>query len=97
MNVYVGNLAYQVTDDDLKAAFESYGEVSSASVIKDKFTNESKGFGFVDMPRQADAETAIKELNGTDLKGRTLTVNQARPRGDGPRRNEGSRSRQRRF
>ena len=97
MNVYVGNLAYQVTDDDLKTAFESYGEVSSASVIRDKFTHESKGFGFIDMPRQADAETAIKELNGTDLKGRSLTVNQARPRSDGPRRNEGSRDRQRRF
>ena len=96
MNVYVGNLAYQVTDGDLRAAFESYGEVSSASVITDKFTHESKGFGFVEMPRQADAETAIKELNGTDLKGRTLTVNQARPRSDGPRRNEGG-GRQRRY
>ena len=97
VNVYVGNLAYEVTDDDLRIAFESYGEVSSASVIRDKFSHQSKGFGFVEMPRQADAETAIKELNGTDLKGRTLTVNQARPRSEGPRRNDNYGSRQRRF
>ncbi len=97
MNVYVGNLAYQVTDGDLRAAFEIYGEVSSASVIKDKFTNESKGFGFVEMSRQADAEVAIKKLSGTDLKGRSITVNQARPRSEGPRRNEGFGGRQRRF
>jgi len=97
VNVYIGNLAYQVTDGDLREAFESYGEVSSASVVKDKFTHESKGFGFVEMPRQADAEAAIKKLNGTDLKGRSITVNPARPRGEGPRRNEGFGGRQRRF
>ena len=97
MNVYVGNLAYQVTDGDLREAFENYGEVSSASVIKDKFTHESKGFGFVEMPRQAEAEAAIKKLNGTNLKGRSITVNLARPRSEGPRRYEGFGGRQRRF
>ena len=97
MNIYVGNLSYQITDDDLRTAFEGFGEVSSASLIKDKFTNESKGFGFVEMPRQADAEAAIKGLNGTELKGRSLTVNQARPRNNDARRNERSGGRQRRF
>lgn len=102
MNIYVGNLSYEVADEDLRAAFEAFGEVSSASVIKDKFTNKSKGFGFVEMPKQADAEAAIKAMNGTDLKGRKLVVNMARPRSegprrDGPRRNEGFGGRQRRF
>ena len=97
MNIYVGNLSYQVTDADLRAAFETFGDISSATVIKDKFTDESKGFGFVEMPRQEDAEAAIKALNSTDLKGRTLTVNMARPRGEAPRRNEGFGGRQRRF
>ena len=98
VNIYVGNLSYQVTDEDLREAFAGYGEIASTSVIRDKFTNESKGFGFVEMPRQADAEAAIKELNGSDLKGRSLTVNQARPRNSGGgRRNEGFGSRQRRF
>ena len=91
MNIYVGNLSYQITDEELRTAFENYGEVSSARIIKDKFTEQSKGFGFVEMPRQADAETAIHQMHGTDLKGRTLTVNQARPR------NEGMRDRQRHF
>lgn len=103
MNIYVGNLSYQVTDADLRSAFEAFGEVSSASVIKDKETNRSKGFGFVEMPRQADAEAAIKALNGTDLQGRTIVVNQARPRSETPRRNDGFRrnegfgGRQKRF
>lgn len=89
MNIYVGNLSYQVSDEDLRAAFETFGEVSSATVIKDKFSDQSKGFGFVEMPRQADAEAAIKALNGTDLKGRNITVNMARPRSEAPRRNAG--------
>jgi RNA recognition motif-containing protein len=92
VNIYVGNLSYQVTDEDLRATFENYGEVASATVIKDKFSDRSKGFGFVEMPRQGEAESAIKELNGMDLKGRALTVNEARPRN-----NEGSRPRTRRF
>ena len=91
VNIYVGSLSYQVTDAELKAAFEAYGEVSSATVIKDKFTGESKGFGFVEMPKQAEAEAAIKKLNGSALKGRTLTANLARSkkesnRGGGRRR-----------
>ena len=80
MNIYVGNLSYQVTDEELRATFEAFGEVSSAAVIRDKFTGEAKGFGFVEMPKQAEAEAAIKKLNGKELKGRTLTVNLARPR-----------------
>ncbi len=87
MNIYVGNLSYDLVDEDLRTAFEEYGEVETASVIKDKFTGQSKGFGFVEMPRQADAEEAIKQLNGANLKGRNLKVNQARPRGENsPRR-----------
>jgi RNA recognition motif-containing protein len=96
VNIYVGNLSYQVTDADLRAAFETFGEVSSATVIKDKYTYQSKGFGFVEMSRQADAEAAIKALNSTDLKGRSLAVNMARPRSEAPRRNEGFGGRHRR-
>jgi RNA recognition motif-containing protein len=92
VNIYVGNLSYQVTDEDLRAAFENYGEVSSAKVIKDKFTDQSKGFGFVEMSGQTEAESAIQEMSGKELKGRTLTVNEARPRNEGFNNN-----RQRRF
>lgn len=82
MNIYVGNLAREVTEDDLREAFEEYGQVSSASVIKDKFTHESRGFGFVEMPSQAEAQAALEGLNGKDLKGRALNVSEARPRTD---------------
>jgi RNA recognition motif-containing protein len=92
VNIYVGNLSYQVTDEDLRTAFENYGEVSSAKVIKDKFTDQSKGFGFVEMSGQTEAESAIQEMSGKELKGRTLTVNEARPRNEGFNNN-----RQRRF
>jgi RNA recognition motif-containing protein len=91
VNIYVGNLSYQVTDEELRAAFEVYGEVSSAAVIRDKFTGEAKGFGFVEMPKQAEAEAAIKKLNGKELKGRTLTVNLARPRKEDTRGGGGRR------
>ncbi len=97
MNIYVGNLSYQVTDEELRAAFEVYGEVSSAAVIRDKFTGEAKGFGFVEMPKQAEAEAAIKKLNGKELKGRTLTVNLARPRKEGERGGGGGGGGRRRF
>ncbi|ROQ92294.1 RNA recognition motif domain-containing protein [Desulfosoma caldarium] len=80
MNLYVGNLAYSVTEDDLRAAFAKYGEVSSVNIIIDRQTGQSKGFGFVEMPLNADADKAIKALNGADLQGRTLKVNQAKPR-----------------
>jgi len=82
MNIYVGNLSRDVTDDDLRQAFEAYGQVVSANVIKDKFSGESRGFGFVEMPAKAEALSAIGELNGKELKGRTLNVNEARPRPD---------------
>jgi RNA recognition motif-containing protein len=79
MNIYVGNLAWSVTDDDLKQAFSDHGEVISATIIKDKFTGQSRGFGFVEMPNSAEAQTAITALDGQDLKGRPLKVNEARP------------------
>ena len=85
MKIYVGNLSRDVSEDDLRAAFEAFGKVTSATVIKDKFSGESKGFGFVEMAEKAEADAAIAGLNGTDLKGRTLNVNEARPRSEGPR------------
>jgi RNA recognition motif-containing protein len=80
MNIYVGNLSYEVNDDDLRQAFEQYGAVSTATVVKDKFSNASRGFGFVEMADKAEAEKAIAALNGKNLKGRTLNVNEARKR-----------------
>lgn len=85
MNIYVGNLSYEVSEDDLREAFEAHGEVASANVITDKFTGRSRGFGFVEMPKDDEARAAIDALNGFDLKGRTLNVNEARPRTDRPR------------
>jgi RNA recognition motif-containing protein len=86
MNIYVGNLAYGVTQDELRSAFATYGEISSVNLITDKFTGESKGFGFVEMPNNSEADAAIKGLNETPLKGRNLKVNQAKPRGERPSR-----------
>jgi RNA recognition motif-containing protein len=83
MNIYVGNLSYDVTEEDLKQAFETFGKVESVNIIQDKYTNRSKGFGFVEMPDDADAESAINGLNDTEIKGRALKVNKARPRSDG--------------
>ena len=82
MNIYVGNLPYSTTDEELRVLFEEYGEVASASVILDRDTGRSRGFGFVEMPSQAEAEAAISALNPKDLGGRALNVNQARPRGE---------------
>lgn len=82
MNIYVGNLASSVTADELRAAFSAYGEVANVHLITDKFTGQSKGFAFVEMTRNADADAAIKALNETPLKGRNMKVNQAKPRGD---------------
>jgi len=82
MNIYIGNLSYEVTEEDLKQAFEAFGKVESVKIIKDKYTNRSKGFGFVEMPDNADAQSAINELNDTEIKGRTLKVNKARPRSE---------------
>jgi len=83
MNIYVGNLSYSVTSDDLRKAFEAFGEVSTANVVTDKFTGQSKGFGFVEMSNKGQGEAAIKELDGKDLKGRSIRVNEARPRTEG--------------
>jgi RNA recognition motif-containing protein len=82
MNIYVGNLPREATEDDLRLAFEAFGQVSTATVIKDKFSGESRGFGFVEMPSKNEAETAISEMDGKDLKGRSIKVNEARPRAD---------------
>jgi RNA recognition motif-containing protein len=84
MNIYVGNLANQVTEDDLRKAFEAFGQVESANIIKDKFSGESRGFGFVQMPSKQEAQSAIEKMNGTDLMGRTINVNEARPRAERP-------------
>ena len=80
MNIYVGNLSPQVSDEDLRTAFQTYGEIISASVIKDKFSGDSKGFGFVEMPKKEEGEAAIRGLNGTDLQGKSIVVNEARPK-----------------
>lgn len=82
MKIYVGNIPREVTDDDLKQAFEAYGQIESAAVIKDKFTGESRGFGFIEMPSASEASAAISGMNGKELKGRALKVNEARPRED---------------
>jgi RNA recognition motif-containing protein len=86
MNLYVGNLPYGVTESDLMEAFSAFGEVSSVSIISDKFSGQSKGFGFVEMPSNAEADAAIKALNESAFKGRNIKVNQAKPRGDRPQR-----------
>jgi RNA recognition motif-containing protein len=81
--LYVGNLTYGVTDSDLQQMFEAHGTVQSAQVIMDRETNRSKGFGFVEMGSDAEAQAAIAALNGKEVEGRTLTVNEARPKTDG--------------
>ena len=80
MNIYVGNLAHQTTEDGLRQAFEAFGQVESVNIIKDKFSGESRGFGFVEMPSKQEAQKAIEEMNGTDLMGRAVNVNEARPK-----------------
>ena len=80
MNIYVGNLSYEVTEGELKKAFETFGQVETINIITDKYSGQSKGFGFVEMSTQAEADAAIEGLNDTELKGRTLKVNKARPR-----------------
>jgi RNA recognition motif-containing protein len=85
MNIYVSNLSFNVQDEDLREYFEEYGEVTSAKIITDKFTNRSRGFGFVEMSDDAAAEKAIAELNGASVDGRTISVTVARPREEKPR------------
>jgi RNA recognition motif-containing protein len=80
MNIYVGNLSYDVSEENLRQAFESFGQVTSARIIKDKYNGQSRGFGFVEMLEQAQAQAAIKNLNGKELLGKQMSVNEARPR-----------------
>ena len=96
MNIYVGNLSYEVAEDDLQQAFEAFGEVTSVNIIKDRWSGQSRGFGFVEMPTKAQAQSAIEGLNGKELKGRKLNVSEARPRSEG-RRGGGRRGAGRRF
>jgi len=83
MNIYVGNLSWNLKDQDLQNLFASHGEVSSAKIVLDKFTNRSKGFGFVEMPNDDEAQAAISALNGTELDGRNVVVNESRPKEGG--------------
>jgi RNA recognition motif-containing protein len=88
MNIYVGNLPYKLSEDELRAAFGDYGSVSSVAIIKDKTTGLPRGFGFVEMPDSGEAEAAIAAMNGKALMGRTLKVNEARPREEGGMRGD---------
>ncbi|MEE9435193.1 MAG: RNA-binding protein [Candidatus Adiutricales bacterium] len=97
MNIYVGNLSYEVTEEDLRLAFEPFGPVESVNIIKDKYSGQSKGFGFVEMASKDEAQSAIEGLNSTDLKGRTLNVNEARPRTESRRGGGGRGGGGRRF
>jgi RNA recognition motif-containing protein len=92
MDIYVGGLSYNVTEDDLKQAFEGFGKVESVNIIKDRFTGKSKGFGFVQMPVEEEAQAAIGGLNGKEIKGRTISVNKARPKTEGRQGTRGRRS-----
>ncbi len=93
MNIYVGNISWDLTEEDLKSAFEPHGQVSTVKIITDKYTGRSRGFAFVEMPEKAEAEAAISNLNGKELKGREIVVNEARPRQEGSRgTSRGSRS-----
>ena len=89
MNIYVGNLSFDVVESDLLQLFEEFGQVTSANIIKDKYNGRSKGFGFVEMPSDEEAQAAIDALNGKEVMNREMTVNQARPREERPRRSGG--------
>jgi RNA recognition motif-containing protein len=88
MNLYIGNIPYNMSENDLTQLFANFGEVSSLNVVKDKVTNRSKGFGFVEMPDDSAASAAINELNGKEINGRKIIVNEARPKTDKPRFNK---------
>ncbi len=83
MNIYVGNISSELTEEEINEAFAAYGELTSVKIIKDKYTGEPRGFGFVEMPDKAEAEAAMAGLNGKELKGKELIVNEARPRPEG--------------
>jgi cold-inducible RNA-binding protein len=89
MNIYVGNLSRDVTDDDLRQLFGEFGQVESVNIIKDRFSGESRGFGFVEMPSKTEAATAIQQADGRDLKGRAIKVNEARPKTESHRGGSG--------
>ena len=91
MNIYVGNLSNDATEEDLRQAFEAFGEVSNINIIKDRFSGESRGFGFIEMPTKTEAEAAIEALNGQEIKGRAVNVNEARPKADSRRGSGGGR------
>jgi len=80
MNIYVGNLSFDVSEENLQTTFEAFGQVSSATIVRDKYSGQPRGFGFVEMPDQNEARTAIANLNGKELLGRQMNVNEARPR-----------------
>jgi cold-inducible RNA-binding protein len=88
MNIYVGNLSQEVKEEDLRRAFEEFAKVESVNMIKDKFTGVSKGFGFIEIEAKSDAQTAMKKLDGSELKGTRIIVNEARPKSD-KRKNRG--------
>lgn len=92
MNIYVGNLSNDVTEDDLHQAFETFGQVESVNIIKDRLSGESRGFGFVHMPSREEAKAAITGMNDKDLKGQTVKVSEAHPRADSRRRGGGKRN-----
>ncbi|MDD2246076.1 MAG: RNA-binding protein [Proteiniphilum sp.] len=92
MNIYVSNLSYDTTTESLQELFAEYGEISSANIIRDRISGQSRGFGFVEMPNDDNAQKAIDELNNSDFEGKTITVNKARPR---PERNDGGYNRRR--
>lgn len=93
MNIYVGNLAPNLTEDELRAVFEEFGQVDTVKIITDRYSGESRGFGFIEMPAKAEAQTAMTELNNAELKGKNLIVNEARPRSQGGGRRGGGRPR----
>ena len=85
MNIYVGNLSFDATEEDVRKVFEPFGKVESAKIVQDKYSGRSRGFGFVEMPSEDEAKAAINDLNGKEVKGRALSVNEARPRSEKPR------------
>jgi len=93
MKIYVGNLSFEATEQDLKDAFGAHGQVETATIVKDTFSGRSRGFGFVEMSNEAEAHTAISTLNGKDIKGRTVKVNEAISKSDGRRGEGGGRGR----
>jgi RNA recognition motif-containing protein len=93
MKIYVGNLSFEATEQDLKDAFGAHGQVETATIVKDTFSGRSRGFGFVEMSTEAEARTAISTLNGKEIKGRTVKVNEAISKSDGRRGEGGGRGR----